>query len=339
MKLNNHYIPKTYLKQWGNGGKVFQYCLIVSNDKVPLWKATSITNTSSINSLYVYYDNGILNDEMEDFFSEKFEMNYNLFLSKINLKLPLNNQDLDYIARFVACQQIRTVNGYKNIQKIVNNKLPKILDEIVLKMEEELKKSGTLSIKQSNERDKFIPLNVNINTLDGDNSILEIQSCIGKSYWIYAMKFLLESTYKVLNNISWCIYDAPENFSWVTTDDPVIFLNYYGPNNYDFKGGWKVQNTNVIFPLTPKKLLFAQIGRNFYTYDTASIEFAEEMQKYIIEHAFSSIYANEIKSDVCETRERIVSKEAFIEFYNSRKEFHENYEKYEVPYLKKYTKD
>lgn len=339
MKTNNHYVPRTYLKQWANGSQIFEYTLIVSHENVPVWKESSISRTSSVESLYVYFDKGELNDEMEDFFSEKFEMKYNSFLDKINSRLQLDEQDKDYISKLVASQHLRTLNGFRKIQRIVEEKWPEIIEKLVKKMEDEIKINGTLTVKEVNKDDALVPLKVKIHSINDEESSLELQSYNGKSYWIFAMKHLLESTYKVLNNVSWCIFDAPQDFSWVTTDDPIIFLNYHGPINYDFEGGWGVKNTNIIYPLTPKKLLFAEIGRTLKTYDTATHEFAKLMQEYIVMHAFSCVYSNEKNQEITEIRKRIVNQKMFKELNDSLKKLHKDYMSYEVPYLKRDNKE
>src|SRR5699024_11588180 len=53
-----------------------------------------------------------------------------------------------------------------------------------------------------------------------------------------------------------CSSDLP------TSDNPVINLNYYRKDKYDFNGGWGVDNTCIMMPLTPKHLLYTQVGYN-----------------------------------------------------------------------------
>lgn len=293
MKINNHYVPKTYLKQWATETKIYEYALLVPHKDIPKWKEASISRTSSINSLYLYYDEGDMNDEMEDYFSEEFEMKYNSFIMKVNSHLLLDESDNEYISKLVACQHIRTLNGFLMVQEMITKDFNKMAEGVVSKMEKEFHETGTLAVKNETEHSNFIPLKVDINKDDNQQAKLEIQGYAGKSLWIYAIKHLLSSTYKILNNVSWCIYDAPPNFSWATTDDPVIFLNYYGKDDYDFKGGWGIENTNIIFPLSPKKLLFAEVGKNQKNYGIATYSFANSIQKYIVEHAYSKVYSNE----------------------------------------------
>lgn len=86
-------MPKTYLKQWANNNKIYEYNLLVPHEKYPKWKSVSISRTSSLDSLYLYYDEGEITDEMEDFFSSEFEMQYSSFIDKINSYSILDEND------------------------------------------------------------------------------------------------------------------------------------------------------------------------------------------------------------------------------------------------------
>ncbi|MGG5359197.1 MULTISPECIES: DUF4238 domain-containing protein [unclassified Enterococcus] len=336
MKINNHYVPKTYLKQWAINNKIYEYNLLVPHDKYPKWKKVSISRTSSLDSLYLYYDEGEITDEMEDFFSTEFEMQYNSFIDKINTYSILDKNDKEYISKLVASQYLRTLKGFYRIQKIVIDTFPDIIEDLKFSMEQEFKTTGTLRVdnKSRLEYDNFIPLKVDIQKLDEEKSGLNIQTIAGKSLWLFCIKHFLTSTYKILNKISWCIYDAPNNFEWVTSDDPVIFLNYFNKNNYNFNGGWGVNNTNIIFPLSPTKLLFATIGQSTTPYQKATLSFAEEIQKYIVENSHYKIYSRTVNQKITKMRKRHVDEKKFREFNDSLKDFHDNYVDIEIPFLK-----
>jgi hypothetical protein len=329
-------VPKTYLKQWANNNKIYEYNLLVPHEKYPKWKSVSISRTSSLDSLYLYYNEGEITDEMEDFFSSEFEMQYSSFIDKINSYSILDENDKEYISKLVASQYLRTLKGFYRIQKIVIDTFPDIVENLILSMEQEFKTTGTLRVdnKSKPEYDNFIPLKVDIQKLSEEKSGLNIQTIAGKSLWLFGIKHFLTSTYKTLNKISWCIYDAPNNFEWVTSDDPVIFLNYFNKNNYNFDGAWGVNNTDIIFPLSPTKLLYANIGQSTTSYKKATFSFAEEIQKYIVENAYNKVYSREAIRKTTKIRKRHVNKEDFNKFNDSLKNFHKNYINNEIPFLR-----
>ena len=334
MKVNNHYVPKTYLKQWANKTKIFEYSLLVSHQEIPKWKESSISHTANINSLYIYYDGEDMSDEMEDFFSEEFEMKYNSFLENLNPEKKFSEVERDYISKLIASQHLRTLKGFNRVQKFVVDTFPETIKEVCEELNQRWEITKSIPKTEEHEQGKFMPVKTTIITDDCNDTMLKIETYAGKSYWLVAMKHLLQSTYKVLNNVSWCVYDAPKNYNWVTSDDPVIFLNYYGKNSYDFEGGWGNENTNIIFPLTPKKILFGQIGMELKNHDIATYEFADEIQKYIVENAYGKVYSIEKNVQIPKIRKRIVDQELFYKFQQSLKNFHSEYLDNELPYLK-----
>lgn len=262
MKINNHYVPQVYLKQWEKKHKIYTYEFLVPNKNCPIWKRESISRTSSLDYLYLYNINEQISKELEDFFSFEVEDYYQIFIDKLSNRSSLDENDLKYISKLVAAQHLRTIGGYIRCKKILINSFEDIIKDTVEKIDKDVQE-GVVQHKTNkiiSIDEKLLPLKTSIVKEDDKNIFLKVNSIIGKSTWIYSMKHLLAKTYKVLDNVSWCIYDAPKYFEWVTSDDPVIFLNYYGKNKYDFKGRWASKNTNIIFPLSPKKLLFAQIG-------------------------------------------------------------------------------
>ena len=78
------------------------------------------------------------------------------------------------------------------------------------------------------------------------------------------MKHTLTDTLKVLHGHKWAILKAPARLGWFTTDDPVIGLDFRSESHYDFGGGWNRARGNILFPLSPRHLVFTQIGANPY---------------------------------------------------------------------------
>lgn len=294
LKIKNHYVPKVYLKQWATGNKVYEYRLLVSHEKVQKWNRVSISNTATVNYLYLYLEEGKLNDEMENYFSEEFEMKYSSFIEKVNNYKSLNDVDYEYISKLVVGQFIRTLSGYSWAQNIVQETFPEIVEELVRKIEERMETKGNLPKRELEKIDKLLPLKLETLQDQEENNFLKVETYAGKSTWLMSMKHLLGTTYKSLMATSWCIYDAPANFYWATSDDPVILLNYYGKDDYDFKGGFGNIGTEIIFPLSPNKLLYTKIGDEFEElYVKASYSTANLFQKIIVEHAFSKVYSSE----------------------------------------------
>lgn len=337
MKINNHYVPQVYLKQWSKKNKIFSYELLVPNNNCPIWKKNSISTTSSLNYLYLYDDNNQLTEELENFFSNEIEEYFPNFIKKINNYDLLTSEDSEYISKLVASQYLRTLHGYLRCKDMLSKTMENTFNETVKEVTEKFKSNSINNdqLKSLDKNDNLLTFHTKIHNQKDVESYLEFKCIIGKSMWIYSINYLLSGTFKVLNNISWCIYDAPEHFEWVTSDDPVIFLNYYGENNYDFKGGWGNKNTNVIFPLSPTKLLFAQIGLTQEAlYKKADLSFANFIQKFIVENAFLKIYASKENTTVPQIRPRTVNKKEFLRIKEEINKMHEKYINEELSYAK-----
>ncbi|MEQ7148933.1 DUF4238 domain-containing protein [Enterococcus gallinarum] len=334
LKTKNHFVPKIYLKQWATVNRIYEYKLLVSHEQVPKWNSVSITNTSTVDSLYLYVEEGELTDEMEDYFSNEFEMKFGSFVDNVNRKKLISELDHDYISKLVVGQYLRTLRGYQWAQNIVIKQYPKIIEELSQKMNHELANKGEISKRKIDKYDMLLPLKMDINPADGDKSLLKIESYAGKSTWIMGIKHVLNSTYKALNSASWTIYEAPLNFYWTTSDDPVIFLNYYGKDDYDFNGGFGNPGTEIIFPLSPQKLLYTKIGdKSEEEYLVATYKVAELFQKLIVEHAFTKVYSQDKNHRVTKIRKRTVDKDKYSGVEQSLKNFHQSYMENEVPYL------
>lgn len=335
MKKNNHYVPQTYLKQWATNKSIYEYRLLVPHKRYPQWKKVSISKTSSVNALYLYIYEGKMTDEMEDFFSTEFEMQYNDFISKVNSYAIWDEKDKEYVSKLIISQYIRTLAGYKRIKKTIINNFDEMIENLSTSIQNECNQASTLKLHNQSEIEynKFIPLKIDFSEKINDVVGVNINSIVGKSSWLFALKYHLNSTYKVLESVSWCVYDAPNNFSWVTSDDPVILLNYFDNNNYNFNGGLKVNNVNIIFPLTPKKLLFATIGKQTILYQKADYVFAEKIQKFIVENAYSKVYSNHTLKKIKKLRKREVDEIKFNTFNKSLQNFHNNYIQNELPLL------
>lgn len=337
MKINNHYVPQIYLKQWEQKHKIYTYELLVPNKKCPIWKRESISRTSSLDYLYLYNINKEVSEELEDFFSFEVENYYQAFIDKLTNRSSLDENDLKYISKLIAAQHLRTIGGYIRCKQVLTNSFEDIIKDTIEKIDKEIQE-GIVQHKTSKISSidkKLLPLKTNIVEKDDKSVFLEVNSIIGKSTWIYSMKHLLTKTHKVLDDVSWCIYEAPEHFNWVTSDDPVIFLNYYDKNAYDFKGGWASKNTNIIFPLSPKKLLFAQIGvKQNVLYKKADVDFAIQIQRFIIENAFLKVYSFKEDNMVSSIRNRVVNRKEFLRIKKEIEQIHENYMNDELLYIK-----
>jgi hypothetical protein len=135
----------------------------------------------------------------------------------------------------------------------------------------------------------------------------------GRALWLFHVRRLQTSTSAALLNHKWTILRPPANMQWLTSDDPFIKLNYYGPGKYDFKGGWGSRGTEILLPLGPEHMLFTKIGdhrlppRN----QRVSEEMVAWFQRFTIEHAHRLVFASQEDALVPAIRPRTVDAAAY----------------------------
>lgn len=146
------------------------------------------------------------------------------------------------------------------------------------------------------------------------------------------LKHYLTKTLEVLHKHRWQIVELDDNINIPTSDDPVICLNYYGVNNYNFNGGWGRKGSEIIFPISPRRIIYTRIG--YKKKIVANYELSVLIKKLIIEHAHRKIFSKFEDIDVMKQRKRVVNKEEFEKEKMIFKEFHENYKNIEKSYLR-----
>jgi len=134
---------------------------------------------------------------------------------------------------------------------------------------------------------------------------------VGRKLWIESQRFLLTKTSKVLLKHKWSIVEPANGMSWFTSDHPVLRLNYYGEGKYDLKGGWGREGGNLIMPLSPKHLLYTQIGAEAADRLTFTPEKTYEIQKFLAERAFRYIFAQKQTPGILRLRPRYINLEEF----------------------------
>ena len=149
------------------------------------------------------------------------------FLEKVNLKENFNLKEKDYISKFIVSQHLRTLKGYKRIQKMTLDRLPEVYEKLAVELEQKVDPKKIILKENSHDNNKLMPFKISDIKENDEDFTLKIDYFDDKTNWIACIKHLLICTYQVLNDVSWCVYDAPKNFQWVTSDDPVKFLNYY----------------------------------------------------------------------------------------------------------------
>ncbi|MEL7570097.1 MAG: DUF4238 domain-containing protein [Eubacteriaceae bacterium] len=80
----NHYVPQFYLKNWSNNGQtIWTYNILVSDNKVPLWRETAISSTAALKDFYTREINEEEYDDFEKLLNDDFEMPAKIVIDKV----------------------------------------------------------------------------------------------------------------------------------------------------------------------------------------------------------------------------------------------------------------
>lgn len=328
---NNHYVPKVYLKQWSDDGlHIWAYRLLVSNANVPEWDFRSLEKTAFQRDLYTEIKNEEEIDEFEKWLEFEFETPVQESIRKVIKDNPLSSRDWELLASFLGAQDMRTPFSYLESTERWERTLPdliqKTLDDSVRKLEnEEFRK--TIDVSSNDESSLFNDvLEINVvkssETKNGQ-SYIHAEITNGRKLWLQSQRLVLTKTIKALKEHKWCIIRPASGFHWFTSDHPVIKLNDYGNGSYDLKGGWGRKGGNIFLPLSPRHLLFTQVGDDLPDSLTLTSELTRHFQKLIAERAFRWLFAHEPLRIIPKMRSRQVDLEAYKNEEEQWRNWHE----------------
>jgi hypothetical protein len=295
---DNHYVPQFYLKNWSNDGKtVWMYRRLVSHKNVEWWKKQSIENTAYFEHLYARQLNDSVSDEFENWLNYEIETPAKDVLEKINSNDNLTRDDLQKLIRFTAAQIVRTPAYFAKNRSNWIEALPQVIEDATKKSIEKLmryQRSENWSPLPTSAPDKLIPLKCSVleQQEETDTALIKIDTIVGRSMWLSNIKRMATKNIEILLNHKWSIIEVASGIEWPTSDDPVIRLSYRDEQNYSFDGGIKQKNAEILFPLSPSKLLYTKVGsRQPIDRFNRDIQFSELVRRFILEHSFLHVYS------------------------------------------------
>jgi hypothetical protein len=338
---DNHFVPQAYLRRWADGsGCVFRYRLLVSNDSVPLWTKSPVRGLASKSDLYTLVDGDREIDEFEHWFEREFETPAQEPLDKAVAGRRLLRDDWQKIVRYCVAQDLRTPRAYHNITSRFAESFDGILGDVLGRAEAAAKR-GLLPAAGSPAPDPDDSLRDAFRiTLDPDafpernEGQIAVKALAGRRLWLNEAKRLMSGKVgKVALRHEWSIVEPADGMTWLTCDHPVVRLNFSDNDHYDLEGGWGRRNGNVFMPLSPRHLLFTQIGARLPRRFAFSQEKTAFIRKVLAEAALDDVFANAPQRDVVMLRRRVVNAEAYAERERAWEAWHDDQNRAERDFL------
>lgn len=310
-----------YLKAWsGDSGRLQSYRVLVPHSNEPCWKPRSPKAVAYHRNLYTRIASGGETDDVETWFDTEFETPAGKPFKRALNNEKLSPEDWWALVRFLAAQDVRTPARMFDRLRNWNETLPALIDECLIdsvrEMEEYSRAGVPIPTAVINETQMLFPVRTVISA-DSDevDGLIRTEATIGRSMWLWSLKHLLTNTLKVLHAHRWTILRSPPGIEWLTSDNPVLRLNYSDPETYDFKGGWGSIGTQIMMPLSPTHLLYTQIGakRPPPRGTVATPYFASQVRRFTVEHAHRYVFGRTEDPDVEAWRPRTVDSTIFQE--------------------------
>jgi hypothetical protein len=306
---DNHYVPKIYMRQWATKDKIPTYGLLVPHGNVPLWKLHSLRGIAVRRNLYTQIVRGTESDDLERWLDSEFEAPAKEALTNAVTGQRLTREDWKKLVRFAIAQDVRTPARLSEFLLRQSQVIPQLLDETIHDALDKLSQNK-LHVDQGETANSIgFPLKISVEDQGDGQATLKAKIHVGRALWHFSLRHLLTETIEKIPYTGWSIVRPARGFSWPTSDNPLIRLNYIDEQRYNFDGGWSVPNGDVLLPLSPTHLLYRCAGRQSfprdYRLDRAT---SERVIRIIIEHADRYVFAKE-EFDIHEVRPRTVSLE------------------------------
>ena len=328
---DNHYIPKMYLKNWCIDGTttVWMYRRLVSHKNVEWWKQQSINGTAYLPDLYSHVQQGETTDEFERWLNHEVETPAKPVFEKVLTGSVLSDKELLALLRFTAVQIVRTpayyINNYENWLQTLPQVLTRTMEETLDRARTAIKQGRTLPLRPKTMNSQLIPLKLSpIIDIDG-TTYMEAETVVGRAMWLSYIKRMATTNVSILQKHQWHIIEAAPGIEWPTSDDPVICLNYRSDKDYNFNGGISQKNAEILFPLSPKHLLYTYVGNKLSVekYQRNQL-FSNFVRRVILEHGFLHIYSKNRQKNMFRDCPRTVNEKEFKRIHEMLLEWHNN---------------
>jgi hypothetical protein len=314
---DHHFVPQFYLRGWAdNGGaQVMAYRTVVSRAEVPAWTPRSIKGVGFHRDLYAVLSSPEL-DEFERWIATEFEEPARETLDRVVNGDPLTPHDHERLGSFFAAQDVRTPASFFESQERWATQIPETfehtLNKAVAKLEA-ARQAGTKLQSPAPGPNPFADaVRIKIEPHDEGRSAIRVRIASGRAFWIAQMRSLLTGRgIARLQSHKWSIVEPNGTAEWFTSDHPAMRLNFYNVENYDFGGGWGRENCDLFLPLSPRHLLYAQVGAEHAERFAFGPEHTRLIQRLLAERAHRWIFARQPIASVAQDRPRVVDADRF----------------------------
>ena len=254
---------------------------------------------------------------MERWLDEEFENPARDALVAAVTGQHLNRKQWRQLVRLYASQFLRTPAYFARHKdhwaKVMESDFFRARDRLVSQLPKCRDIDSDLVIIDGNDG---FPLRYSIRRGDGLRRILRMEHVTGRKYWMWVVQSALapNGVAAELEHYKWSILSAPAGFNWFLTDNPAVCIRRHQDGTQSLDGGWRVTNSKLMMPLSPKHLLYCRVGHeDDEQYSTVCQLVAAHLRSDIADAALRSCYSQTRDTALAAYRPRTIDRLRFQE--------------------------
>jgi hypothetical protein len=338
---NSHYVPQATLRRWSDDGThVHAYRILVSHAKVPEWKKLPIRRVTRQADLYTTLEGDQESDQFEKHITRMYEEPGQDAIEKLLFRQRMTPLDWNRIAKFVALQQMRTPLFFVEFVKRLNEQIPEILANAVKTYVERQEEHSappvsaqTHGSNRSNHLGETLRVSIQPSAGPAGETGITAEVSSARAAWLSTISSMLVRLEKVVCQHRWRVIEPADDAEWPLTDHPVLTLNYFRPDLYDFGAGWSRKGSEFVLPVSPRVAVCTQVGSNNHGPRTMTLQQTDGIQRFMAERALRWIIARPGAAEwVSSVRPRTVNADAFATEQEAWRRWHSGHTESEAEF-------
>lgn len=285
--ISNHYVPQFYLRSWidERNGKLNVYHTIRANDGQSLWSESSPKKMACRDRFYTGTAHNQDDAAIENMLHDRYEDPAAPVIAHLrkDCRYKPTSEELDCLVNYFAAQLFRTPAAYEREREIAEKTWPKVADKAVASVLKSVVTDGRVDhskverqqkVRERKYRQIALP-SVPVRTRLVGGGVLA-ETLAGKSMFNDTLVRSLPRYAETCRQNTWRVICTPEGgMELITSDNPAFCLSQYRDGTYKLNGGLRQKNCVLALPVTPRVLLFSQVGATFQELDAFQTGFGE----------------------------------------------------------------
>jgi hypothetical protein len=251
---DTHYVPQLYLKGWTSRStrqerSLWDYRIVVPSDSYKRPQPRAIRSAAMVYNLY--------SREYEQWFKEEIEDPAAPALAAVRAGLDPTDLQMEALVRFAMAQEVRTVKSFMGFREYAQAELPPLMEQML----EEIRIGASGIPTEADVEASPSFFRIEVEHVANDQVDLAVEVDIGLPLWLYEAQRVVRTWSDVVLRHNWQVLRAPTGLECPTSDHPMLRLLATSEQSIRMRAGWLIPGVELILPLSPEHLLFAQVGR------------------------------------------------------------------------------